>query len=100
MKSDPHNESIATPETRSTRWLSVAGVSALILATVCFDAAVISMFGAFQLLAEPTATVQPSELASGIGGALAFSIATLPLRYLGVVLLILGFFRRQPATTV
>jgi len=74
----------------------VAGVSALILATVCLDAAVIGIFGAVQLLAEPS-IVQQSELASSISSALVFSIATLPLGYLGVVLLILGFVSQQPA---
>ena len=80
MKSNPYEDS-ATTQTHKTRWMFVVGVVALILSTVCLDAAVISMFGAFQILSEPGANVQPSELASSISRVVAFWVATLPLGY-------------------
>jgi len=97
MKTNPYEGNVATPETYSTRWMFVLGTVLLILATGCFAAAMISLFGAYQLLAVP-GTVQPSELAAGISMTLVFSFATLPLGFTGVVFLILGFKNQlQPA---
>ena len=76
----------------------VVSVIALILSTVCLHVAVAGILGTFQLLAETV--VQPSELASRIITALGFSFAMLPLGYIGVVFLILGFKKQKPAPLV
>lgn len=97
MKSNPYQGTTATSETRSTRWMFVVGVVALVLSTICLHVAVAGMIAVFQLLAD--SVVQPHELASGILIPLGFSFATLPLGFIGFVFLILGFKNQQPAPT-
>jgi ABC-type Fe3+ transport system permease subunit len=87
--------SIAAPKTRATRWMIVSGAIALLLAALCFVATVVGMILSFDTIATSSSTPKASELASGISTALYSSISAALLAIVGIVLLILGFVRRQ-----
>ncbi|TWU32769.1 hypothetical protein Q31b_58120 [Novipirellula aureliae] len=88
--------SIATPRTRATRWMIWTGAVTLSLAFLCLIATAIGMMWTFNTIATSSTTPRPSDLANGINSALIPSVAAAPLALVGIVLLILGFVRRQP----
>ena len=99
MNSNPYqsgNAPAVAPRTRATRWMVWAGAVAILLAGICLIATVIGMMWSFEAVATTSATPKPSDLSNGISNALLPSIVAAPLALVGIVLLILGFVRRQP----
>ncbi len=99
MNQNPYQSGIASaaaPRTRATRWMVWAGAVALLLAVICLIATVVGIMWSFHVVATSSSTPEPSDLAKGISIALIPSIAAAPLALVGIVLLILGFVRRQP----
>lgn len=102
MNANPYESgtvSTSAPKTRATRWMILAGAVVLTLAVLCLLATVVGMTWSFNTIADASSTPDPSDLADGISTALIPSIAAIPLAIAGIVLLILGFVRREPVSS-
>lgn len=102
MNQNPYETNPAatsSPRMRPTRWMVTTGSILLGLALCCFLATVLMMMWSFDALADSTTPPKPSDLASGISTAMISSFAGIPLGLAGLVFLVLGFVRRQRASS-
>ena len=99
MDSNPYTPRLsetAKRQTRPTRWMILSGGVALSLAFICLIGVVVGMMWSFDSLAGSGTTGSPTVVASRLDAVLIPSVVTAPLALVGVILLILGFVRRQP----
>lgn len=81
-----------------TRWMIVVGCVSLLLAAVCLIAVIVGTMLSFRAIANSPTAPSPSDLAGSIGMAAIPAYAVGPLAIVGVVLLVLGYVTRKPAS--
>lgn len=68
----------------------VIGLVCLMLAGICLLGTIISLDRAFRIIADSSASVEPSDFAKAVSRSLLFTIPAAPLGVVGLVLLVLG----------
>ena len=84
-------------KTQVTKWAIWLGVTCLLLAALCAVATVLGIMASFRAAAG-SGSPRPADLAEGIGNSLIPAFGIVPLGLAGIVLLIIGFVVRRPAS--
>ncbi len=80
---------------KTSRWMTWAGLIALILAGLCPVATVLGMMWSVSSIETSSSTPQPSELASDINKSIIPLYGAVPLTLIGISLLAAGLVRRN-----
>ena len=77
------------------QWLIRAGVTLLVLSSVCIALTVHQLSQTFGAIAASTDAPKPSELAERIAGSVDYSVPAAPLFIGGLISLLIGLFTPQ-----
>ena len=82
---------------RTIGWLITSGLICLAISAICAGLTVYGMQSAFQQVQQSATTPKPSDLASGIQGAMLPALGIAPFGLIGTAMLVAGFLIRPRA---